>query len=79
MTSTPNTDDSDRVDPRDPRFRAAVTAIAATYFTEAAVQTRRDVACELDLAGFAAAARNVRKRADEIEAELPARRQRKQR
>lgn len=65
--------DDDRVDPRDPEFVEAVTAIASTYFTEAAVQTRKDVARELEAAGWTAAARNVRKRAAEIEASLPGR------
>ncbi len=70
MTPPP---DDDRVDPRDPRFRAAVTAIASTYFTEASVQTRKDVARELEAAGWTAAARWVNKRATEIEASLPGR------
>lgn len=65
--------DDDRVDPRDPRFRAAVTAIAATYYTEASVQTRKDIARELEDAGWTAAARWVNKRAAEIEASLPGR------
>lgn len=73
MTSTPPSDD-DRVDPSDPRFRAAVAAVAATYFTEAAVQTRKDVARELDNAGWTSAARWVRKRTAEIETQLPGRR-----
>lgn len=65
--------DDDRVDPSDPRFRAAVAGVAATYFSEAAVATRKDVARELDAAGFTAAAGWVRKRAKEIEAGLPGR------
>jgi hypothetical protein len=70
MTQPP---DDDRVDPADPRFRAAVAAIAARYYTEAAVQTRKDVARELEAAGWTAAARWVAKRAKEIEASLPGR------
>ena len=65
--------DDDRVDPRDPEFVEAVTAIASTYFTEAAVQTRKDVARELEAAGWTAAARWVAHRAKEIEASLPGR------
>jgi hypothetical protein len=65
--------DDDRVDPSDRRFRAAVAAIAARYFTEASVQTRRDVARELDAAGWESAARWLKKRTDEIEASLPGR------
>lgn len=76
MTDASQSDD-DRVDPDDPRFRSAVAAIAAAYFSEASVQTRRDVARELDLAGFPAAARWVLKRAKEIEADLPGRRPRR--
>jgi hypothetical protein len=72
MTTAPNPD-SDRVDPRDPRFRAAVTAIAATYFSEAAIQTRKDIARELEAAGWTAAARWVAKRAAEIERDMPGR------
>ncbi len=76
MTDAPQSDD-DRVDPADPGFRAAVTAIAATYYSEAAVQTRKDVARELKDAGFEAAATWVRKRAKEIEAQLPCRQPRR--
>jgi hypothetical protein len=72
MTAAPSPDD-DRVDPSDPRFRTAVAEIAARYFSEAAVKTRHDVARELELAGLDAAARYVRKRAKEIEAQLPVR------
>jgi hypothetical protein len=71
MSASPSEDD--RVDPSDPRFTSAVAAIAATYFTEASVQTRRDVARELDLAGYPSAARFVLKRAKEIDAALPGR------
>ena len=65
--------DDDRVDPSDPRFRAAVAAIAARYFSEAAVQTRKDVARELENAGWESAAHWLRKRTAEIEAGLPGR------
>jgi hypothetical protein len=74
MTTAPPPADDDRVDPSDPAFRAAVAEVASTYFTEASVQTRKDVARELDAAGWTAAARWVDKRAKEIEAELPGRR-----
>lgn len=72
MTTSPSSDD-DRVDPSDPRFRAAVAEVASTYFTEASVQTRKDVARELNDAGWTAAARYVLKRAKEIESSLPGR------
>ena len=72
MTDAPN--DDDRVDPDDPRFRAAVAEVAATYFSEAAVQTRKDVALELERAGWDSAANWLRKRTKEIEASLPGRR-----
>jgi len=63
----------DRVDPADPRFKAAVAGVAATYFTEADIATRRRVVKELDAAGWASAARWLKKRTDEIEAGLPGR------
>jgi hypothetical protein len=71
MSASPSEDD--RVDPSDPRFQAAVTAIAARYFSEAAIQTRKDVARELEAAGWESAARWLRKRTAEIEAQMPGR------
>lgn len=65
--------DDDRVDPSDPRFRAAVAGVAATYFSEAAVATRRKIVQELKDAGWESAAHWLKKRTDEIEADMPGR------
>lgn len=65
MNQTP---DDDRVDPTHPKFREAVAAVAAEYFGEAAIKTRRTVADELEAAGWESAARWLRKRTGEIQA-----------